>query len=45
MLLLRQDMEKRRKAEIAKIEAKKDDAIKELTAKHASKYAAIKEYY
>jgi len=45
MLLLRMDMEKKRKAEIAKIEAKKDMAIKDLTAQHAGKYTAIKEYY
>jgi len=32
MLLLRMDMEKKRKAEISKIEAKKDMAIKDLTA-------------
>jgi growth arrest-specific protein 8 len=38
-------MEKKRKAEIAKIEAKKDQAIKDLTSKHAAKYSAIKEYY
>lgn len=38
-------MEKKRKAEIAKIEAKKNQAIKDLTGKHANKYTAIKEYY
>lgn len=38
-------MEKKRKAEIARIEAKKNQAIKELTGKHAKKYADIKEYY
>lgn len=38
-------MEKKRKAEIAKIEARKDMAIKDLTSQHAGKYAAIKEYY
>ena len=38
-------MEKKRKAEIARIEAKKNAAIKELTGKHAKKYADIKEYY
>lgn len=45
MLLVRMDMEKKRKAEIAKIEARKDMAIKDLTSQHAGKYAAIKEYY
>lgn len=38
-------MEKKRKAEIARIEAKKNYAIKELTSKHSKKYADIKEYY
>lgn len=45
MLLLRNDMEKKRKAEIARIEAKKNQAIKELTMKHSKKYSDIKEYY
>lgn len=45
MLLLRSDMEKKRKAEIARIEAKKNYAIKELTTKHSKKYSDIKEYY
>jgi hypothetical protein len=34
MLLLREDMEKKRKAAIQMIELKKNQAIKELTAKH-----------
>lgn len=45
MLLLREDMEKKRKAAIAMIEAKKNQAIKELTNKHAKKYDEIKAYY
>ena len=45
MLLLRHDMEKKRKAEIMRIELKKNDAIKKLTTKHSGKYGAIKEYY
>lgn len=45
MLLLREDMEKRRKAAIQMIEAKKNAAIRELTGKHAKKYADIKGYY
>jgi len=45
MLLLREDMEKKRKAAIAMIEAKKNQAIKELTGKHSKKYDEIKAYY
>jgi len=45
MLLLREDMEKKRKAAIQMIETKKNLAIKDLTAKHARKYADIKAYY
>ena len=45
MLLLREDMERKRKSEIAKIESKKNQAIKELTQKHSKKYADIKDYY
>jgi len=45
MLLLRQDKEKKRKAEIERIEGKKNKAIRELTKKHETKYAEIKEYY
>ena len=45
MLLLREDMEKKRKAAIQMIETKKNLAIRELTAKHARKYADIKAYY
>ncbi len=42
MLLLREDMEKKRKQAIAMIEAKKNSAIKALTDKHARKYQEIK---
>ena len=45
MLLLREDMEKKRKAAIQMIELKKNQAIKELTAKHEQKYKDIKTYY
>ena len=45
MLLLREDMEKKRKAAILMIEAKKNQAIRDLTNKHAKKYVDIKAYY
>ncbi len=45
MLLLREEMEKRRKQAIQAIEAKKNAAIRDLTGKHARKYADIKAYY
>ncbi|TNV79359.1 hypothetical protein FGO68_gene12058 [Halteria grandinella] len=45
MLLLREDMEKKRKAAIQMIEAKKNQAIRDLTNKHAKKYVDIKAYY
>jgi hypothetical protein len=45
MLELRIREVKRRKAAIDKIERKKDNAIKETTAKHDKKYIDIKEYY
>lgn len=45
MLLLREEMEKKRKAAIQQIETKKNLAIRELTSKHARKYADIKSYY
>lgn len=45
MSVLRADMERKRKSEIAKIEQKKNQAIKDLTKKHAEKYDDIKEYY
>ena len=45
MLLLREDMEKKRKAAIQMIELKKNQAIKELTGKHEQKYKDIKTYY
>ena len=45
MLLMREDMEKKRKHAIAMIEAKKNIAIKILTDKHAQKYQDIKAYY
>ena len=38
MTLLRTDMEKKRKAEIQKIESKKNQAIEDLKAKHEEKY-------
>lgn len=38
-------MEKKRKVEIAKIEAKKNAAIDELKNKHEKKYNDIKDYY
>lgn len=45
MLLLREEMERKRKQMIAQIENKKNQAIKELTSKHAKKYNDIKNYY
>lgn len=45
MLLLREEMERKRKMMILQIETKKNAAIKELTSKHAKKYADIKNYY
>ena len=45
MALLRQNMEKKRKEEIEKIEAKKNAAIEALKQKHKKKYDDIKEYY
>ena len=45
MLLMREEMERKRKLLIAQIEQKKNQAIKDLTAKHARKYADIKNYY
>ena len=45
MLLLREEMERKRKALILQIENKKNAAIKELTGKHAKKYSDIKNYY
>lgn len=45
MLLLREEMERKRKQMIQQIENKKNQAIKELTQKHAKKYADIKNYY
>lgn len=45
MLLLREEMERKRKMMILQIETKKNSAIKELTSKHARKYADIKNYY
>jgi len=45
MQLLRNDMEKKRKERITKIETKKDQAIKDLCAKHEDKYKKIREYY
>jgi hypothetical protein len=45
MLLLREEMERKRKAMIQQIENKKNLAIKELTSKHAKKYSDIKNYY
>jgi len=45
MLLMREEMERKRKLLIAQIEQKKNQAIKDLTGKHARKYADIKNYY
>ncbi|CDW78359.1 growth-arrest-specific protein 8 [Stylonychia lemnae] len=45
MLLLREEMERKRKAMIQQIENKKNQAIKDLTQKHAKKYNDIKNYY
>lgn len=45
MLLLREEMERKRKMLILQIETKKNQAIKDLTGKHAKKYADIKNYY
>jgi septal ring factor EnvC (AmiA/AmiB activator) len=45
MLLLREEMERKRKGLIQQIENKKNMAIKELTQKHAKKYNDIKNYY
>ena len=39
------DKEKKRKAEIERIESKKNKAIYELTKNHEEKYANIKDYY
>ena len=38
-------MENKRRQKIQMIQEKKDEAIKELTLKHAKKYAEIKNYY
>lgn len=38
MLLLREEMERKRKAQIQQIENKKNEAIKALTQKHSKKY-------
>lgn len=45
MLLLREEMERKRKAQIQQIENKKNEAIKALTQKHSKKYQDIKNYY
>ena len=45
MFLLRSEMDAKRKDEILKIEVKKNEVIKLLTAKHEQKYDAIKSYY
>ena len=45
MTRLREDMEAKRKTEIAKIEAKKNKSIEELKAKHDQKYKDIHDYY
>ena len=45
MLLLREEMERKRKAMIQQIENQKNQAIKDLTQKHAKKYNDIKNYY
>ena len=45
MARLREVMETKRKAEIAKIEAKKNRTIEELKQKHDTKYTDIHDYY
>ncbi len=45
MLLLRKEMEDKRKSIILAIENKKNRAIKELTQGHEKKYEKIKHYY
>ncbi len=45
MLLLREEMERKRKAQILQIETKKNQAIQDLTEKHKRKYDDIKNYY
>ena len=45
MTRLREDMETKRKAEIAKIETKKNKTIEELKNKHDKKYKDIHDYY
>lgn len=45
MLLLRKEMEDKRKRRIMKIEAKKNKAIKDLIDRHDRKYLKIKNYY
>jgi hypothetical protein len=45
MTNLRTEKENKRRAEIKKIEEKKNAAIKELTDKHEKKYNEIKNYY
>ena len=45
MTRLREDMETKRKLEIAKIEAKKNRTIEELKQKHDQKYQDIHDYY
>ncbi|CAI2367709.1 unnamed protein product [Moneuplotes crassus] len=45
MLLLRKEMEEKRKAMTLQIEAKKDKAIEDLIARHDQNYTKIKNYY
>jgi hypothetical protein len=45
MLLLRKEMEDKRKAMIMQIEAKKDTAIQDLISRHGQNYTKIKGYY
>lgn len=45
MLLLRKDLEEKRKALIAQIETEKDKAIEDLINRHDQNYAKIKSYY
>lgn len=45
MLLLRKDLEEKRKAMIAQIETEKDKAIEDLINRHDQNYAKIKSYY
>jgi hypothetical protein len=45
MMLLRREMEEKRKRIILQIETKKNKAIQDLTLSHETKYKMIKDYY